>query len=49
VIYQDGENAHWKENPTDYEIHTQKFTSEDQLSLKLAPGGGAAVKFKLVK
>ena len=49
VIYQDGENAHWKENPTDYEIHTQKFTSEDQLSLKLAPGGGAAVEFKLVK
>lgn len=45
VIYQDGKNADWKNNPQSYEIKTQTVTSKSVLKLKLAPGGGTAVSF----
>lgn len=44
-IYKDGEKAHWKNNPTDYEIKEKKYTNDDELTLKLAAGGGTAVRF----
>lgn len=46
TVYADGDDAHWKENPTAYKIYNLKVTSESELPLKLAPGGGAAVSFK---
>jgi hypothetical protein len=45
VIYQDGKNADWKNNPKSYQIKTQTVTAKSSLALKLAPGGGTAVSF----
>ena len=45
TIYGDAPDAHWDTNPTAYEITTRSVTSEDTLTLRLAPGGGAAVSF----
>jgi len=43
VIYKDGKNAHWKTNPTAYEIIEQQVHSNSSIALNLAAGGGAAV------
>ena len=45
TVYGDAPDAHWDTNPTAYEINTCSVTSEDTLTLRLAPGGGAAVTF----
>jgi hypothetical protein len=45
VIYHDGKNADWKNNPTSYTIDSQNVTSKSSLKLQLAPGGGTAVSF----
>lgn len=49
VIYRDGDDAHWETNPYEYEIDSQSVTNESTLTLKLAPGGGAAVIVKPVE
>ena len=46
IIYQDGENAHWDDNPTHIDIKEQVVANSDKLKLKLAAGGGAAVSFE---
>lgn len=43
TLYQDGDSAHWNNNPTDYKIETKTVTKETKLDLKLAPGGGFAI------
>ncbi len=43
VIYKDGVSADWKTNPEAYTIETLTVDSRGQLTLPLAPGGGAAV------
>ena len=43
-IYQDGENGDWKNNPYAIAIESKELSSQDTLSLKLAPGGGSAVR-----
>ena len=43
IIYEDGENAHWNENPTDLNIKKIIVTQNSEIKLKLAPGGGAAI------
>jgi hypothetical protein len=43
VVYKDGADADWKQNPESYSIETLTVDSGSQLTLKLAPGGGAAV------
>ncbi len=43
TIYRDGENAHYTNNPDDYVIEKRSITSEDQLTLSLAAGGGVAI------
>lgn len=48
TIYQDGKNAHWKENPTDYKIETREVTGGTTLNLWLAPGGGTAISFEML-
>ena len=45
TIYGDAPDADWETNPTAYEITSSTVTSDDVLTLRLAPGGGAAVSF----
>jgi alpha-glucosidase len=44
-IYRDGPAAHWDSNPYDYVIESREVTSQDALDLRLAPGGGEAIRF----
>ncbi len=43
TIYEDGENADYKTNPTRYKIEHKTVTSKNTLHLTLAPGGGTAI------
>ncbi|RRS09688.1 glycoside hydrolase family 97 protein [Pseudoalteromonas sp. J010] len=45
-IYADGDKAEWKHNPYEMNIYRKKVTSTDKLMLKLAAGGGVAIRFK---
>ena len=45
VIYADGDDADWKTNPQSYRIEKRKVTSADELTIRMAPGGGQAVSF----
>lgn len=44
-IYRDGPDAHWKTRPYSILIEEREFRKGDQLSLPLAAGGGAAIRF----
>ena len=44
-IYRDGPNADWKGDRTDIVIEKQTVTAGDTLTLRLAPGGGQAIRF----
>jgi len=44
-IYRDGPNAHYRTNGKDIVIEERTVTSADTLSLRLAPGGGQAIRF----
>jgi len=44
-IYGDGIDASWDKNPEAIEISTREVTGNEMLSLRLAPGGGAAIRF----
>lgn len=46
VIYQDGIDADWKNNPKSYAIKTIEVTSKSKIKLNLANGGGTAISFK---
>jgi len=45
-IYRDGARADWESNPYDIVIEQREVGRDDVLPLWLAPGGGAAVRFK---
>lgn len=45
-IYRDGASADFRKNPLALEIESKEVTSSDTLTLELAPGGGAAVRFR---
>lgn len=45
IIYSDTEDSHWNNKPTAIEITQRIVTHRDQLILRLAEGGGAAVSF----
>ncbi|MES2443424.1 MAG: glycoside hydrolase family 97 protein [Pseudomonadota bacterium] len=47
-IYRDGPGADYRTNPLAFETATQVVTSTDSLALNLAPGGGTAIRFKLL-
>jgi glucan 1,4-alpha-glucosidase len=47
VIYQDGPDANWKDNPLSYAIEEAVITSDTQRTFKLAEGGGFAVSLKI--
>ncbi|HWT14097.1 MAG TPA: glycoside hydrolase family 97 protein [Allosphingosinicella sp.] len=44
-IYRDGESADYRVNRSDIVIEEREVTSADTLTLRLAPGGGQAVRF----
>ncbi|WP_448479013.1 glycoside hydrolase family 97 protein [Pseudoxanthomonas mexicana] len=44
-IYRDGDKAHWKTAPQDIVIEERSVARGDTLTLKLAPGGGQAIRF----
>ncbi|GAB3345375.1 glycoside hydrolase family 97 protein [Marilutibacter aestuarii] len=43
--YRDGDGAHWRDNPTAFVREERDVTSADTLTVKLAPGGGEAIRF----
>jgi alpha-glucosidase len=45
-IFRDTEDAHWVTNPYGFEKVQMEVTSTDSLSIKLASGGGQAVRFR---
>ncbi len=47
-IYADAEGITWNENAGEIVVSKKTVTSEDVLSLNLAPGGGTAIRFKLL-
>ncbi len=48
TIYRDGDDAHWKDNPYDYVIEERTLDHAQSLELRLAAGGGAAIRFQPV-
>jgi hypothetical protein len=45
TIYRDGDGAHWKDNPEIYKIENFIVDNKTGLTLKLAEGGGTAIRF----
>jgi len=45
-IYRDAEGTDWEENPLAIEITRRIAESSDALKLRLAPGGGQAIRFR---
>ena len=45
VIYSDGKDAHWDDNPYDYNIDTVDVYHRSDISVQLAAGGGCAISF----
>jgi alpha-glucosidase len=43
TIYKDGKDADYAKNPGSYEIVKQEVSAGDTISVRLAPGGGAAI------
>ncbi len=43
IIYEDGKDAHWNENPTAINIRKMEISNKSNLKVKLAPGGGFAI------
>ncbi len=44
-IYRDGAKAHWKTAPFEFIVEKRKVSSADTLTLRLAAGGGQAIRF----
>ncbi len=46
TVYRDGDDAHWASDPYDYVIETKTLNRNSRFDIRLAPGGGAAVRFE---
>jgi hypothetical protein len=46
IIYKDGKNAHWDDNPLDIEIKKIELNKNSKLDITLAAGGGFAISLK---
>jgi hypothetical protein len=46
IIYRDGDDAHWNDNPLDLIIEKTELNKNSTLTLKLAEGGGFAISLK---
>ena len=49
TIYADADSTDWKTNPYAVDIHEQKVTANDCLTLRLKPCGGTAIKIKKIR
>jgi alpha-glucosidase len=47
-VYRDGDDAHYRDDPADFVVETRRVTSSDVLPLRLAAGGGQAIRFVAV-
>lgn len=47
-IYSDSENTDWKTNPIEIDIRQLSVNANDTIKLRLAPGGGQAIRFKVI-
>jgi alpha-glucosidase len=45
-IYRDGEFAHWREAPFDFVVEQREVSAGERMVLRLAAGGGQAIRFK---
>ena len=45
-IYSDAKKSHYKNNPLDYEIQERKVELGDQITVRMAPGGGFAIRLR---
>ncbi len=45
-IYRDANDANWKSNPTAYQVEQREVDANTVLTLRLAPGGGIAIRFR---
>jgi alpha-glucosidase len=48
-VYRDGDDASWQSRPHSIAIETRNVKRGDSLVLKLAPGGGQAIRFQARK
>jgi alpha-glucosidase len=48
-IYRDGDAADWRTNPFDFAVETRRVKRGDVLALKLAAGGGQAIRFRALR
>ncbi len=48
TLYRDGDKAGWNTYPTDYAIEKQNVTSSDTLTIRMAEGGGFALRLKAI-
>jgi alpha-glucosidase len=48
-IYRDGPDAHWRTAPYDLVIEEKEVVARDRFPLRMAPGGGIAVRFMPVQ
>jgi alpha-glucosidase len=48
-VYRDGERADYRTNPYDLVIEKRVVTAADTLDLRLAPGGGTAIRFRRIR
>lgn len=46
TLYRDADNADWDTNPEAYAIDKQRVTNRTKLNVKLANGGGCAIRFR---
>jgi hypothetical protein len=46
IIYKDGVNAHWNDNPLDLVIEKTELNKNAVLNINLAAGGGFAISLK---
>jgi alpha-glucosidase len=44
-IYRDGDAAHWRDAPFEFTVEQREVSSSDSLTLRLAAGGGQAIRF----
>lgn len=47
TIYRDADDAHWQDNPEACVIDTQTVSKETTLTIRLAPGGGFAIRLAI--
>ena len=47
VLYLDAEDANWQTRPYAYNIEERQVTASDTLHVRMAPGGGFAMEFKI--